>query len=76
MAYHRDKMHEYLCKQYLAEEIVAAERGEMGESRADTAQLLQDAGSEGYKDWLARWVLIAVCAALILKKRQHFSKKN
>jgi len=53
MTFHRDKMNEYLCRQYLAYEILAAEKEDVIEDRAGMA-LKEDEGSLGYQDWLAR----------------------
>lgn len=55
MAFHRDKMNEYLCRQFLAEEILESEAEHRIQDRALPA-LMEDSGSEGYKDWLARLV--------------------
>ncbi|KAK6634250.1 hypothetical protein RUM44_004861 [Polyplax serrata] len=66
MTYHRDKMNEYLCKNYIANEIV---RGFKNVSKVDMKKrkgsplkkgrlareaMLADQGSKKYKDWLAR----------------------
>lgn len=48
MAYHRDKMHQYLCRQYIAEEITG------GEHLAEERSLIEDTGSKNYQNWLER----------------------
>lgn len=66
MTYHRDKMNEYLCKSYIAREIVEGFRN-LSKGSIDKRNgrpqrslsvaresLLADQGSKKYKDWLSR----------------------
>lgn len=64
MFYHRNMMNEYLCRNYVAAEIVQALRNttqvnrRTGEQprklRSGRESLLEDPGSMHYKDWLSR----------------------
>lgn len=66
MSYHRSMMNEYLCRNYLAKEIVDTVRNQTIDKRLGKPamnvrlvreSLLEDSGSARYKDWLSRYVL-------------------
>ncbi|XP_014284255.1 uncharacterized protein [Halyomorpha halys] len=67
MQFHRSKMNEYMCRVYVADEILS----EMGEGQlgrlgtpatnhknSDRDHLLSDQGSASYRDWLSRSTLM------------------
>lgn len=60
MDYHRRRMTEYMCKKYLAEDVInsvsnksISKRTGM-QARSMSNHLMDDTGSTKYKDWLAR----------------------
>lgn len=66
MSFHRNKMNEYLCRNYIASEIIEGYRNQSGEQlskrkgipdrrgRLARESLLDDPGSQKYRDWLSR----------------------
>ncbi|KAL0270982.1 UNVERIFIED_CONTAM: hypothetical protein PYX00_008235 [Menopon gallinae] len=63
MTYHRSMMNEYLCRNYLANEIMDTVRNRTIDKRLGRPamnvrlardSMMEDSGSEKYKDWLSR----------------------
>lgn len=65
MSYHRSMMNEYLCRNFVANEIVQALQNKtkssvdrMGnpfrKAKLERDSLMEDLGSKHYKDWLSR----------------------
>lgn len=66
MSYHRSMMNEYLCRNYVANEIIEALQNKTKSSvnrrigkpfrkaKLERDSLLEDPGSRQYKDWLSR----------------------